>query len=427
MWNKPWTYKEGTAVAVGLAATGLLLQLTIGPLEWRTFLWPANLVALLLLVCLLLFLHVGREKIYFARFMATPQMAVPVLVAVTIVTVVMGFTRQVSSNVEPTDPLGLSKMLQCWPFVLEYVLMTMVIGMTTLKQISAFKVQRIPSLMCHVGLFVFLTCGTLGNADMQRLKMFCENGKPEWRGLDENQNVVELPLAVQLNKFDIKEYAPKLMLVNDSGRALPIEKPATMTAGLNAKGQLMDWQVEVTQYMEDAMPVALDNMARNMQGEMSQMIRMDSLGSLLSKDGYRPSNTPGAATVVRVKATRGKEVKEGWVSTGSYRFSGPTLQLTPEVRLAMSTREPERFSSDVDIFTQDGNARKAVITVNNPVTVEGWKIYQYSYNEQMGKWSTYSVLELVRDPWLPAVYTGLYLILAGAVGIFLSANRRKEK
>ncbi len=405
MWNKPWTYKEGTAVAVGIAVTGLLLQLTTGPLEWRTFLWPVNIVALVSLVCILVFLHALRHKIYIVRFLATPQMAVPTLVAVTIVTVIMGLTRQVSSTSHPVDILGLSKMLQCWPFVLEYILLTIVVGMTALKQFSTFSLRRIPSLMCHVGLFIFLTCGTLGNADMQRLKMYCENGKPEWRGLDEWQNIVELPLAVQLNKFDIKEYPPKLMLVDDYGRALPMEKPVMMTATENAKGQLMDWNIEVLRYMEDAMPVALDS---------------------VTLQSYKESDTPGASTVLRIRATRGKEAKEGWISTGSYRFPGSTLQLTPEIRLAMSSREPERFSSDVDIYTQEGMAMKAVITVNNPVTMEGWKIYQYSYNEEMGKWSNYSVLELVRDPWLPAVYTGIFLVLAGAIGIFITANRRKQ-
>ncbi len=414
-------------MAAGIAVTGKLLQLTIGPLQWRVFSWPANVVALSLLVAVLLFIHALRGRVYLARFLATPFLAVPSLIAVTAMTVVMGLTRQVSATATATDPVGVTQMLQYWPFVLEYLLMVIVVGMTTLKQLSSFKVDKVPSLMCHVGLFVFLTTGTLGNADMQRLKMFCETGQPEWRGLDEEQNVVELPLAVQLNKFDIKEYAPKLMIVNDSGQAVPREKPVTMVAARGDKGNLMGWRVEVLDYIEDALPVALDNMSRNMEGEMSQMIRMDSLGTLLSRDGYKASNTPGAATVVRVRATHGQEVREGWVSTGSYRFAAPTVQLTPQLRLAMSQREPERFSSQVDIYTQDGKAMKATITVNNPVTVMGWKIYQYSYNEAMGKWSNYSVLELVRDPWLPAVYTGIYLILAGAVGIFITANRRKKR
>ena len=52
---------------------------------------------------------------------------------------------------------------------------------------------------------------------------------------------------------------------------------------------------------------------------------------------------------------------------------------------------------------------------NKPVTVDGWKIYQYGYDTQMGAMSQTSILELVRDPWLPAVYTGIYMMLAGAV------------
>ena len=45
----------------------------------------------------------------------------------------------------------------------------------------------------------------------------------------------------------------------------------------------------------------------------------------------------------------------------------------------------------------------------------------------MGKWSNVSVFELVRDPWLHAVYVGIYLLIIGAVGMFLTAGKKKEK
>ena len=44
MWNKPYTLREGTAIVVGLLVTGALLQVTIGPLEWGIFAWPANII-----------------------------------------------------------------------------------------------------------------------------------------------------------------------------------------------------------------------------------------------------------------------------------------------------------------------------------------------------------------------------------------------
>jgi ABC-type transport system involved in cytochrome c biogenesis permease subunit len=63
----------------------------------------------------------------------------------------------------------------------------------------------------------------------------------------------------------------------------------------------------------------------------------------------------------------------------------------------------------------------ATIDVNKPVEVDGWKIYQYGYNTQMGAMSQTSILELVSDPWLPLVYAGIYMMLAGALCFLLSS------
>jgi len=45
----------------------------------------------------------------------------------------------------------------------------------------------------------------------------------------------------------------------------------------------------------------------------------------------------------------------------------------------------------------------------------------------MGKWSEYSVFELVADPWQSVVYAGIFLLLAGAIGMFLTASTNKRK
>jgi cytochrome c biogenesis protein ResB len=66
------------------------------------------------------------------------------------------------------------------------------------------------------------------------------------------------------------------------------------------------------------------------------------------------------------------------------------------------------------------------IEVNHPFTIDGWKIYQLNYDTSRGKWSEISVLELVKDPWLPAVYTGIFMLAVGAVCMIFTANRRKE-
>ena len=57
MWNKPWNLKEGVAIVAGLLLVGLLLQFSIGPLDWVLFLWPANGITLIVLIIALILLR----------------------------------------------------------------------------------------------------------------------------------------------------------------------------------------------------------------------------------------------------------------------------------------------------------------------------------------------------------------------------------
>lgn len=168
--------KEGTAIVIGLALVGLLLQLSIGPLDWALFLWPANGITLIVLIIALLLFYLLRKRVYFFSFMATMQAAIPSIIAAALLTLIMGLTRQVASDKPAGDLIGLSKMLNFWPFILVYFWMTMIVGEVTIKQIANFAWRRLPVITSHLGLFIALTCATLGNADMQRLKMYCEKG-----------------------------------------------------------------------------------------------------------------------------------------------------------------------------------------------------------------------------------------------------------
>ena len=306
--------------------------------------------------------------------------------------------------------------------------MTAITGEATLLQLTRFSWRRLPSFVSHLGLFIVLTCGTLGNADMQRLKMFCEQGKVEWRGLDAWKNVHKLPVAIQLEKFTIDEYPPKLVVINRRGLPQPAKKPENLVLDKGLRtGHLTDWNIEVVKRIEDAMPAALVRMVGKMPTGMMANIRMDSLGLARNNEGYVQSEAPGSACAIFVKATRGAEEKQGWISCGSYMFPYQGLKLDDEHTIVMPNREPRRYASLVDIYTMDGQNIQTEIEVNKPFSISGWKIYQLSYNEQMGKWSNVSVFELVTDPWLPIVYAGIFMLLIGAVGMFLTAGRKKRE
>ena len=91
---------------------------------------------------------------------------------------------------------------------------------------------------------------------------------------------------------------------------------------------------------------------------------------------------------------------------------------------------PRRFASDIIITPNSPltshpspltSKIETTAEVNKPVEVDGWKIYQYGYDTQMGAMSQYSILELISDPWLPLVYTGIYMMLDGALLMMLRA------
>ena len=197
-------------------------------------------------------------------------------------TVLMGVTRQVPSGHVPAEPVGITSMLSFWPFVLSYLWLMVLVGMVCMTRLRPVW-RNVPFLLNHLGVFLALVAGTLGNADMQRLYMTVQEGKSEWRGIDARHKVHKLPITIELHDFSLEE-SPKLS-----------------------------------------------------------------------------------------------------------------------------------FKSDVTVQTKSGITLRDTIRVNKPLSVRGWKIYQYSYDEAKGSESDISVFELVRDPWLPYVYAGIFMMLAGAV------------
>ena len=309
MWTKPYGMKEGFLCGGGLILAGLMLELVVGPVEWDAFHWPVNGMVMGAFLTLIAIIFLLRKKVHGFQFIGTNKAAIPALVYAVVLTIIMGLTRQTS------DGMWLNNMLSFWPFVLIYVYIAVILGQIILRRITNYHLSArpkaacyrkdtrivnlkrdIPFLLNHLGLFLAMTTATLGNADMQRLKMITVMGEPEWRALTQQQQIVEMPIAIELKEFIMETY--------DDG-------------------------------------------------------------------------------------------------------------------------SPRRFASGIQILTQTGKNIQATVEVNKPVEVDGWKIYQYGYDTQMGAMSQISILELVSDPWLPLVYTGIYMMLAGAVCLFVFGKKAK--
>lgn len=408
MWSRPWRYKEGMVIGAGLLVIGILLQMAVGAIDWNLFACPVNVIVLVVYVIALIAMHLLRRRVYLFGWLSHYSAAVSALLWVVIMTVVMGFIRQAPSGHASVDLLGFSQMISSWPFVLLYFWMVTALGMTILRAGYPFKWSRLSFLLNHIGLFVALIAATLGNADMQRLKMTTRAGNAEWRATDDKGHLVELPLAIELKDFTIDEYPPKLMLIdNETGRTLPEKSPVhlLLEEGVSG-GDLQDWQLTIEQSIPMAASVATGDTLK-----------------------FTEFHSMGATYAVYLKAVnrKSRQAEEGWVSCGSFLFPYKAIRLDSLTSLVMPEREPQRFASEVKIYTQEGTITEGTIEVNRPLEVNGWKIYQLSYDETKGRWSDISVFELVRDPWLPVVYAGIMMMMAGAVCLFVNAQKRKEE
>jgi len=89
--------------------------------------------------------------------------------------------------------------------------------------------------------------------------------------------------------------------------------------------------------------------------------------------------------------------------------------------LVLSDPSASYYGSDVLLYTKSGIAgEKRTIAVNAPLKAGGRDIYQHSYDSFKGKDSPYSVFMVVRDPWLPIVYAGIFMMMAGAVWLIFT-------
>ena len=397
MWKQPWGSAEGWAICAGLLITGFGLQLITGPVQAGLFQYPVNVAGGLIFLLVLCIGFVVSRKITVVQWFSGLTASITSLSALLSVVLVMGFVGP-----------GIERITMSWPFVLLFLYFLFVLGFVTLKRIVSFRWRDVPFMLNHVGLFITLLAAILGNGDLRRLRMTVPLENPEWRASDDKNEMIELPLAIELRSFTIDEYPPKLMLIdNTTGKALPEKQPENiLVEEIPLAGNLQGWKVEVTR----SLPMAACVMGQDTVN-------------------FVEFHSEGATTALYVKARNeltGRQ-KEGWVSCGSFLFPYKALRLDSLTSLVMPEREPQRFASKVKVYTQEGTITEDTIEVNRPMEIEGWKIYQLSYDESKGGWSDISIFELVRDPWLPVVYTGIVMMMLGAVCLFVNAQKRKEE
>ena len=415
IWEHPWRYAEGFFVAVGITLSGFMLQMAIGNLHLAAFQYPVNVIIGLVFTISILLSHIFSGKAAVVRWLSSVYATVPALIVLLAVVVVLGvipqFVPYALPSAIPRNLAGLFgwyQMTTSWTFIFISYYSLIILGFTILKRTQRrFTWRDIGFYLNHVGLFLAFMGGLLGSADMKRMRMTVAEGNLEWRAEDELQNIVELPIALQLDTFMIEEYPPKLVLVDlETGKGLPENRPELyLFEGEGKSTKLMGYNIDILEHLPNA------------------AIMRDSLNSYAA-----PYHSEGNTHAIKVRVSNDEmnNSVEGWVSNGSYIFPHSVVYINEKIGLVMPMQEVKKYTSHVQVFTEGGHSKAAVIEVNKPLRIDNWIIYQLSYDESKGKYSNTSVFELVRDPWLPIVYAGIIMLLLGSLYLFIVGPKIKK-
>ncbi|MDR2725327.1 MAG: cytochrome c biogenesis protein ResB [Candidatus Adiutrix sp.] len=406
MWQGPWRYRESLALTAALIGGGYALQLILGPLNTFLLHNPVN-ICLAALIILWAALSLGLKKYRLVQWLSGVHLAVSLILALLVFSLFMGLTPQFTRP-HPggglISRLGFTTMTSSWPFMLIYLATLVSLAMVTFRRLTSIRKNPV-FFLNHAGLWLVLAAAGLGASDRARHIMYVEEGDVQWRVFSRDNQVLELPLAIRLDKFDMEEYPPKLAIIDsETGVPLPPGRPKLYQIDPDdPKSRLMDWDLTLLEYIYRAVPAG--------EGQY--------------KEAPMPASTQ--AVNVSMKNRKTGEERQGWVTSGNRLLPPAPLVLDEGTVLVMSQPEPRRFASNIKVFTQDGREAEAVLEVNKPLRVGDWLIYQHGYDNQAGRMSSYSSFELVYDPWLYAAYAGLALWALGALGLICQGRGVKSR
>ncbi len=397
LWRFPWGYKESFIIATGLMFTGFILDLASGNQPIAPPAFPLNAVILVLFIVykIITFKAVDSPLM---DWLTSIQAAISATGAYTFLVLFMGFIPQ-GTEIPLLSSIGLTHVKTSWPYLIITVFMLTVLGYTTIKRLSRkITWKNAAFFLNHAGLFIIISGASLGSGDFYRLRM------PVFEGKISNyaylgKKPVEMPFQIYLHDFKLYQYNPNIVLVNNKTKQ--VIKPGNSHDNVIKEDKIIkirEWQINILKHLPFAK-------------------KKDSI--------FTKSKDFGAVHAAFVQVSSVKEKKNaGWITCGNFSHRTKMLKINDTLSVAMTTPKPKKYLSVIDI-KQDSQVEKNItIEVNKPFRFNGWKIYQYNYSQKHGRWSDMSVLELVRDPWQPVVYAGIFMVLAGALYLLLSGLKK---
>jgi hypothetical protein len=359
-------YLLGLLLSLVITVAGFILQLSI-PEGVPLLKFPLNLQVGIFYLVVLILIQLYLSQRYIIQWLSSIPASVISMVLLVFWVLCAGLLPQTPQENEMLTKLGFRSVTSSWSMTLTILWFLTSLGLVVLRRLNnRFNWNSFGFFLNHFGLWLTLLAGYMGSGDIWRVRTKCFVGETQTIGYDNNNIAYHLPFSIELLQFERHDYSPSLAVLNaNTGEFRTISNSLFRGKQYSANG------IGFTVVSEDSLP-----------------------------DGSHKAQIAS------------KHVKY-WLTTGNIKTSPQYFELGNDSLLLLKRGNAKSYKSLLRI----DNKIARDIQVNAPFQYKGWYIYQTGFTEEQdGSYS--SIIELVRDPWLPLVYTGLIMVLIGSVFLF---------
>lgn len=383
-------------VLSAFVTAGFLLQWFIKPTFDLSF--PRNLYLIVFIVLIIVIIRVFVSKTYLYRWLTSLFTSLSVILTFFFFLILMGFIPQ-RPSLTWFDNFGLTSITSSFPFILVYLFLIINLGLIISKRITVrWSLRNIAFIFNHLGLWIVLLAGGFGSYDFIRLDMVCKLNSPVWYGYNDKGKVIELPFALELKQFDIEYFLPQIKI---------IKKDSSAKNGIYVLKQ-----------------TELDTSHTFFLDKYSLKVKKFIPYSWWWNDSVVSMKLPGYVSSAFVEISSKDSIFDAWLAYPSSMQKGKMVEFKDGNFLIMDCPVVKRYKSTFTVYTKNDEKLNNVIEVNKPLDVMGWKLYQKDYHKELGEYSDYSVIEANRDEWLGLVYMGIFMMLAGALLLIWTGNKK---
>jgi hypothetical protein len=389
IWQFPWGYRESFIISAGLLVTGFILEYFSSGRITQLPSWPLNLLLFILFAAYLVVTHFFVKGPVMNWLSSVPA-ALASITTFTILVLLMGFIPQGQPS-GFAGKIGFNHIHASKPYIITAVFMLTVLGFTILKRLKQKMTwKNFAFLLNHAGLFLIITSASIGSSDLLRLQMPVNVGKASDIAFPDDKHQAKMPFTIHLHSFIKEEYPPEL-IIYDGKTGFPVIPKGSKLPFIEEgeKGKILGYDFEILTFLPYSVPVE---------------------EAFITTDQY------GSTHSALVSISKGQFSDAQWISCGNFMYRPRYFILNDQHILGMAVPKSKRYASVVDIESNGiFTAKNTEIIVNKPLKTGRWKIYQSGYDGELGRWSERSIFEVIRDPWLPVVYTGIFMMLLGSV------------